>query len=379
MAGLYVHIPFCRRACHYCDFHFSTQLGGMSELMAAIEAEARLRAGELEGTPLHTIYLGGGTPSLLSIKDLSSIFRTFGQVFLLDSVHEITLEANPEDVTPGRLRQWRDLGINRLSVGIQTFHEATLTSLNRAHNSGQAHRALELLSKSDYPTWTADLMFALPSTTEGHWQADLSNLLAYEPSHLSVYGLTIEEKTALGKWQAQGKFEAASETRYADEFLAIRGALQAAGYEHYEISNYAKPRHRAQHNSGYWNAMDCLGLGPGAHGTIGAVRSINPSNNAFYLKALSSGQLPTEREALSPRDRANEWLLTRLRTAEGLDLVHFSAHFGLNLREHHGPAIGTLVAEDLLVDESQHLRLSESGLLVADSIIETLWLDSVSF
>ena len=325
MAGLYLHVPYCKQACTYCDFFFSTNQSTRGRFAQAVVTELELRAAELPSRTVETVYLGGGTPSLLSADELALVFNAIRQQLVVTPDAEITLEANPDDLVgpegAERMALWRSLGVNRLSLGIQSFDAAQLAWMHRAHTAEQAEAAVDRARGAGFTSLSVDLIYDLPGLSLTDWAATLDHVLAWQPEHISAYGLTIEPRTARAHAGRAGRIVPAPEGAFAEQFRLLHTRFSAAGYEHYEVSNLARPGHRARHNSSYWQGAAWLALGPSAHGSDGAhTRYHNLPQLHAYLEALELGQLPPhEREQLSPAQRQNEYLLTRLRTREGLE------------------------------------------------------------
>jgi oxygen-independent coproporphyrinogen III oxidase len=375
MAGLYLHIPFCKQACHYCDFHFSTNLQQLPSLIDCMQVELALRKDYLKGAPIETIYLGGGTPSLVPIPLLEKLVDRVFSLFPGKKI-EVTLEANPDDLHPNRLAAWKSMGIDRLSLGIQSFQEEILRAYNRAHNAEEAKKAIHLARSAGFEKFSIDLIYGYPHPNHALWEKDLDEALNLDPGHLSAYALTIEPKTALGNWASKGKFQPAEEEFVAQQFEWLLERSEQAGYKAYEISNFSKPGQEAIHNCNYWKGIPYLGIGPSAHSFDGTTRGYNPSNNPAYIKALSSQQVPLITETLEKEDRMNEEILTRLRTHWGLDTADFASRYSVDLLQVKEKSIDKLVGLGLLQTEGNILSLTRKGLLLADSISAELFLDS---
>jgi oxygen-independent coproporphyrinogen-3 oxidase len=368
-SGLYLHIPFCRKACHYCDFHFSTQLDRLDQMVEAIQRELEIRSRDWPFPKLHSVYLGGGTPSLLSGHQLEAIFATIHHHFNIGSEAEITLEANPDDMNLASLKSWKAIGINRLSIGLQTFQDERLKWLNRIHNTLQGREAVQLAREAGFKNVSLDLMYQFPDSTAEDLEADLSAMLSLEPEHISAYGLTLEPKTVFGNWQAKGKLSALDEESAVEQFHLVRNRLEASGYLGYEISNFGKPGHLAVHNRAYWFQRPYLGIGPGAHGFDGDKRYENKPNNAGYLKhLLEENMLFATEEILSPESRLNERILTRLRTIWGLSLTHTRSETGLDLEDLRFKEIQMFLEQGHLIKENNVLYLTYSGKILADHL-----------
>jgi oxygen-independent coproporphyrinogen-3 oxidase len=368
LAGIYIHIPFCRQACHYCNFHFATSLRYKNELIASLLKETVIRKDYLAGETVDTIYFGGGTPSLLDADEISSILDLVGKMFRIAGDVEVTLEANPDDITTEKLMAWKASGINRLSIGIQSFYEEDLTWMNRAHNARQAIDSLELARKY-FDNITVDLIYGTPQLTDEKWKHNVERVIAMEIPHLSCYALTVEPKTPLQKMISSQKAEDIDPGRQSDQFLLLMDWMENAGYDHYEISNFARPGRRSRHNSSYWQGKRYLGLGPSAHSFDGHSRQWNISNNKIYIDSLTNGLLSFEMEELTGTQQVNEYIMTSLRTMEGLSLDRIGQPGRQTLLEIAGKYIQT---GHLLVKEG-NLVLSKEGKLLADGIAAALF------
>lgn len=372
---LYLHIPFCKQACHYCDFHFSTSLGQKSALVDALCAEISLQKDYLPGKTLETIYFGGGTPSLLTENELGQIFAAIHTYFTVSPTAEITLEANPDDLTEDQLRMLHRY-VNRLSIGIQTFDEATLRWMNRAHTATEAETCVRLAREAGFANLSVDLIYGIPDRDKSLWHVDLHNVLALNVPHISAYALTIEPDTAFGRWQQTGKLPPADENVAAEQFDELRYALTGAGYEHYEISNLARPGHYARHNTAYWQRRPYLGIGPSAHSYNGTSRQYNIANNARYIADIGQGTLPATVEELTPADQVNEYLLTGLRTQWGCSLTELDVLFGTDFARAQARDLADLYASGWLIRHDDRLRLTDAGKLFADRVAATLFVDT---
>ncbi|HEY4935106.1 MAG TPA: radical SAM family heme chaperone HemW, partial [Puia sp.] len=298
MAGIYIHIPFCKQACNYCNFHFSTNLGLQNDFTAALLKEIELRIPYLNQETVETIYFGGGTPSLMPVSAIRDILDSVYRNFTISPDPEITLESNPDDMDPDRLEAWKKAGINRLSIGVQSFFEEDLNWMNRAHNAQQAIKAVQQVVSAGFDNFSMDLIYGLPGLTDEKWNENLRKAIFLNPTHISCYALTVEPKTALYKMIQLKKTDDVEPDKQASQFLFGIQELEAAGFEHYEISSFAKPGRRSRHNSAYWQSKKYLGLGPAAHSFDGYSRQWNISNNALYIKSLMAGQLNIESENL---------------------------------------------------------------------------------
>lgn len=382
---LYLHIPFCKQACHYCDFHFSTSLGQKSALVDALCAEIHLQQAYLPTPDLQTIYLGGGTPSLLTERELDQLFMAIHAQFTVASTAEITLEANPDDLTADKLRLLRRY-VNRLSIGIQTFDETALRWMNRAHTATEAEACVGLAREAGFANMSVDLIYGLPNRDASRWQYDLEKIRALDVPHLSAYALTIEPDTAFGRWQQKGEFPPVDEELAASQFEELTrllagtdGAGDASpgeaspGYEHYEISNFARPGQYARHNTAYWQRKPYLGIGPSAHSYNGHSRQYNIANNARYIADIRQGIVPAEMEVLTTADQVNEYLLTGLRTQWGCSLNELNTLLGMDFAHRQALDLKTLYASGWLVCEGDQLRLTNAGKLFADRVAATLF------
>lgn len=375
MAGLYIHIPFCKQACHYCDFHFSTNLHLMEVMMDSITVELKLRKDYLKGEAVDTVYFGGGTPSLVPAESLGKILDQIAQLFP-SRKQEVTLEANPDDLNPQALANWRSLGIDRLSLGIQSFQDQILKAYNRAHTSKEATQAIQLARAAGFEKFSIDLIYGYPHTDHQLWKLDLEEALRLDPGHLSAYSLTIEPKTTFGNWTKKGKFSPAEDEFVAQQFEWLQERCDKAGYLQYEISNFSRPNQVAIHNSNYWKRSPYLGIGPSAHSFDGSSRGFNPSSNASYTKALSAGALPFVLEQLTPTESINEEILTGLRTQWGLDTGSLADRYHLDILEIKKGPLSKLTELGMIHTLGKTLTLTRKGQLLADSIASDIFIDS---
>ena len=372
MAGIYIHIPFCRQACHYCNFHFSTSRGMENEFLNSLLAEIPLQQGFLENETVETVYFGGGTPSLLDAESLLKILRALRKNFSIHPSAEFTLEANPDDINRISLQTWKDAGINRLSIGIQSFYEEDLRWMNRAHTATQAINNLQLALEF-FPNITIDLIYGSPGLTDEKWASNVKRVIEMDIPHISCYALTVEPKTALENMIRTHKREPVNPEDQARQFIQLMEWLRAAGYDHYEISNFALPGKRSKHNSAYWEGKKYLGLGPSAHSYDGANRQWNIANNALYIQALKNGTVPFEQETLTPVQRLNEYIMTSLRTMEGMDLSIVAKLSDAGTADELRKLSERLIREGLMKEENSHLILTQEGKLFADGIAADLF------
>jgi oxygen-independent coproporphyrinogen-3 oxidase len=376
MAGLYLHVPFCKQACHYCDFHFSTSADFHPDLSRAMSAELKLQKDYLQGEVISTIYFGGGTPSLLHRRELEIIFEGIRSGYPLDGRQEITLEANPDDLTREKLAELKQLGINRLSIGIQSFDDSILKFLNRAHDSGEATRCLAAARTEGFNNISIDLIYAIPGQTQDRWKKNIEQALRLSPEHLSAYALTIEKKTTFGQWQKKGQLRPVTEEIAAEQFELLMDMMEDAGYEHYEISNFSRPGFHSRHNTSYWQQVHYLGIGPSAHSYDGESRQFNISNNSLYRKAIERNTVPFEREVLTRENRINEYLFTTLRTSWGCDLEKIKVNFQFDVLQENKAYLTVLLEKKLAWIENNTLTLTRSGKLVADQIAADLFVNT---
>lgn len=378
MAGLYLHIPFCKQACHYCDFHFSTALGRKPQVMEALLREMELRQDYLGGATLHTIYFGGGTPSLLSEAELLRLFEEIYRRFDVAADAEVTLEANPDDLTTAKLRELAASPVNRLSIGLQSFHEPHLRLMNRAHSAEESRRSVLAAQDAGLSNISIDLIYGVPNPDNSHaiWQHDLAEAVTLQVPHLSCYALTIEPQTVFGRRLKKGQFRPAPEDFVAQEFELLLDASRAAGFEQYEISNFAQPGRYSRHNSSYWQGTPYLGLGPSAHSFDGQSRQYTVASNAQYVQGvLERREVPATRETLSPTDRANEYLMTSLRTAQGCSLAYLR-QLGVDLASQRAEYLRQLQHDGWATVTPDLVRLTDRGKLLADQITLELFLEA---
>lgn len=345
----------------------------MDQLVTAIGTEIGLRKHFLQDQTIETVYFGGGTPSLLSEKHLGFLLDAIRGNFRLD-LKEVTLEANPDDLSEKNLNLWKSLGIDRLSLGIQSFQEEVLRFYNRAHSAKEALEAIALGRKSGFEKFSLDLIYGFPHDDHSVWKKDLAEALRQDPGHISAYSLTVEPKTALGKWAEKGRFQPAGEDFVAEQFEWMQEQCDKAGYVQYEISNFGKPGQFALHNANYWKGIPYLGLGPSAHSFDGKNRGANPSTNPGYLKALGSGKIPFEPEICTLEDQVNDRILTGLRTIWGLSPADLAGEFGIDLWQAKSAAIKKLESQGWLDWDGKTLSLTKRGMLLADSIAAELFI-----
>jgi oxygen-independent coproporphyrinogen-3 oxidase len=375
LAGIYVHIPFCRKACHYCNFHFSTTLKLKNGLVNALLKEIDLTPGK-EWAPVETVYFGGGTPSLLEPSELASILDRIRTSFQVIPGAEFTLEANPDDISASSAVAWRDLGFNRLSIGIQSFREQDLRWMNRAHNAEQARDAIETIMAAGFADHSIDLIYGVPGLDDAAWLENLERAIALHVPHISAYGLTVEPETALDKMIRLKKKEDVDADHQARQYMMAMDRLEQAGYEHYEISNWALPGRRSRHNSSYWQGIPYFGIGPSAHAYDGHARSWNIAHNQRYIQALEKGERPVTEEQLTPVQRFNETVMIALRTMEGIDLKALRAEWGDAVIDEMMRGAAAFLQEGQLLFVHDRLILTKTGKLFADGIAASLFRES---
>ncbi|UAY51710.1 radical SAM family heme chaperone HemW [Ferruginibacter albus] len=371
MSGIYIHIPFCKQACNYCNFHFSTSLKQKQAFIDALLKEIDLTSPYSCSEKIETIYLGGGTPSILDIDDITRIFEALNKKFLVTVNAEITLEANPDDITSNKLKDWKKAGINRLSVGIQSFFDEELKWMNRAHNANESLVCIDTIMEEGFTNFSIDLIYGSPLLSNDGWKRNVEIVIEKNIPHISCYALTVEPKTALDKLIATKKSLPTDSEKQAGQFLLLMNWMHAAGYEHYEISNFAKPGMRSKHNSSYWQGKNYYGFGPSAHSYNGKTRRWNIANNSFYIDSINKNIIPFEEEILSKTQQLNEYIMTSLRTIEGLDLNFVKDKFGEEAK--NKLQIASKKYESKLKFEDQQLILTNEGKLFADGIAADLF------
>lgn len=375
MTGLYIHIPFCATRCSYCDFYSQTNSALRSEYIQALIAEMSIRRTEVTDT-IGTLYFGGGTPSLLSPQEIGRIIEQVYKLFSFSSDVEITLEANPDDLNTGYVQELRTLPINRISMGAQSFHDEDLHFLNRRHNARQVYEAVDTCRKAGLTNLSIDLIYGLPRQTPARWQENISAVLALSPPHLSAYHLIYEEGTPLTRLLHAGKVREVNEEVSLEFFRMLREQLTRAGYEHYEISNFARAGYHSRHNSSYWQDTPYLGLGPSAHSFDGRrTRRCNPSDIRRYIVSMAAGKPLFTEEILTDNDRYNEVIMTRLRTARGLSPDQVGYLFGKESAERCIRTAAPFIRDGLLHEETDgRIRLTEKGIFLSDRIISEFFI-----
>lgn len=371
MAGIYIHIPFCKQACSYCNFHFSTALKRKAEIVSAICQEAKQRQTYLKGEPIETIYFGGGTPSLLTSEELKKLLNQLNRLFKFSDEVEITLEANPDDLSIKKLKALKEGGVNRLSIGVQSFHQLDLSFFNRSHNTEQAEKCILTAQDQGFDKLNIDLIFGSQTTSDEAWLENLEKLYALKIPHFSAYSLTLEEKTALNYLVKSSKAAKLDEEKNWRQYTLLLSTLEQHQYEQYELSNYGKKGTVSKHNSAYWFGHKYLGLGPSAHSFNGSSRQWNVSNNMKYLKAIMTNKNYFDFEALDEVDRYHEFLITRLRTKWGVSFEELKRRFSENIFNHFMKQL-VKIDDDLLVEDAEQLKLKATALFKSDEVVRTL-------
>ena len=375
MYSLYLHIPFCRQACHYCDFHFSTTLKRKPQLVNALCKELELRKTEAI-MPLQTVYLGGGTPSVLSFVELNVLFSTLHQNYSIAPDAEITIEVNPDDFTSHSelsLAQIKSLGINRLSVGVQSFFEEDLRLMNRVHTANQAIAFLEEATNL-FENITLDLIYGIPNMSNERWIKNIEKALSFGIPHLSAYALTVEHKTALYNFIKKGKIPPTNDLQAREQFYLLKELLESEGFIHYELSNFGKKGYFSRNNTAYWQQRKYMGIGPSAHSYNGTERYWNIPHNIKYIEQISKGILPQERELLSKKDLYNERIMTGLRIQKGISLSDIKKDFGSHYSNYLKKEALPYIEKGLLLLENDHILTSKEGLFLSDGIASDLFI-----
>jgi oxygen-independent coproporphyrinogen-3 oxidase len=374
MAGIYIHIPFCKQACHYCDFHFSTSLIYKDEMLAAIHKEILLQKSYLENQKIETIYFGGGTPSLLSADQISLLIAKIHETFEVINHPEITLEANPDDLGVEKLKDLRNTEVNRLSIGVQSFFDEDLKWMNRAHFAKEAESAIKRAQDFGLENITIDLIYGYPLLSDDKWKQNISKAIDFEIPHISSYSMTVEPQTALASFINKGKQKPMDDAQSANQFQILIEELISNGFEHYEISNFAKPNQYSKHNTNYWRGVNYLGVGPSAHSFNVETRQWNVANNAKYLAELLKDKIPFEIEKLSLENKYNEYIMTSLRTQWGVDLIKIEQDFSERQKKNLLACAEEYLDKDWLALADEKLILTMNGKLYADKIASELFI-----
>jgi len=373
MSGIYIHIPFCRKACHYCNFHFSTQIQHLDAFVDALIKEIALQENYLN-SPIETLYFGGGTPSLLQQAHLDKIVNALHKHFNLSDLKEFTLEANPDDISIEKTKYWKTAGVNRLSIGIQSFQQEALNWMNRAHTTKQSFLAIEIAKAAGLHNISTDLIYGTPHLSDEALLKDIEILNEYQVPHISCYALTVEKKTALHSLIQKKKIENVDTEKQARHFELVVDTLSKNGYAHYEISNFAKPGHRSKHNTNYWKGIPYLGLGPSAHSYNMSTRQWNISNNQLYIQSIQEGNVPFEIEVLEEATRYNEFMMISLRLLEGVDMEKVNAIFGAAYLKHTQNIMEALQKEGKLIYTDKGFAIAKQARFLADGIASAFFI-----
>ena len=373
MAGIYIHIPFCKQACHYCDFHFSTNLRKKQDMVSALQKELLLRKDELKNEEVQTIYFGGGTPSVLEIGEINEIIKTVDENYRVIKHPEITLEANPDDLSIKKIKELSDSPINRLSIGVQSFFDQDLKLMNRAHDAKEADLCLNE-AKKYFDNISIDLIYGIPGMTNARWEENINKALSYELPHISSYALTVETKTALKAFIDKGIIPNVDDEVAEEQFNILCTLLEKEGFINYEISNFGKEGYFSKNNTAYWKGKKYIGIGPSAHSYDGTKRAWNINNNSKYIRSIKENILPLEEEVLSKTDRYNEYVMTALRTIWGVSLDKIRNEFGTGYYEYLLDQSDKYIKEKLLVTEGDKLSVTKKGKFLCDGIASDLFM-----
>lgn len=377
MSGIYIHIPFCKQSCYYCDFHFSTSFKKKDLMIEAIINELKMRKGEFKNTTVETIYFGGGTPSLLSLDELNQIMAAVYKFYKVSSAPEITLEANPDDLTKEKIKQLAASPINRLSIGIQSFFEEDLKLMNRAHNAEEAKACLDE-TLNHFENISIDLIYGIPGMSNERWMQNIETALQFNIPHISSYALTVEPKTALSKFISKGIIENVDDDMAQAQFFILLEKLNDADFIHYELSNFGKAGFFSKNNSAYWQGKSYLGIGPSAHSFNGKQRSWNIRNNSIYINSIQNNTLPNEIETLTKIDAYNEYIMTGLRTIWGVSLAKVETDFGESYKKYLLQQAQKHIVEHLLYLDDDKLRVTKNGKFLSDGIASDLFMLNLS-
>lgn len=377
MAGIYLHIPFCKQACHYCDFHFSTSLKYKDEMVKALRTELSLQKQYLSGQTIETIYFGGGTPSLLIGEEIESLIDHIADLYPVSSDAEITLEANPDDLDLQNIRKLRTSNVNRFSIGIQSFFQEDLRWMNRAHTATEAEGSVKRLQDAGFENITLDLIYGYPLLTAEKWKANIQTVKDLHVPHISAYSMTVETKTALASLIRKGLQKPMNESQSAEQFLLLLESLTEAGFEQYEISNFALNGMHSKHNSNYWKGISYVGIGPSAHSFNGKTRQWNIANNAKYMESIHKKVVPAEEEILTEVNRLNEYIMTSLRTMWGMDLNKIQQEFNSDYRKKIEETIEEFINKEHINEQEGIVTLTTEGKLFADKIASDLFVEEL--
>ena len=377
MSGIYIHIPFCKQACHYCDFHFSTSLSKKRPMLLALEQELLLRKEELKNEKIETIYFGGGTPSVLQTAEIEHLVEAVYRNYKVIETPEITLEANPDDLSVTKIKELSDSSINRLSIGIQSFFDQDLKLMNRAHNANEAHTCIAE-AKKYFNNISIDLIYGIPGMTNARWEENIAQALSYSLPHISSYALTVEPKTALKAFIEKGVIPDVDDEIAQQQFYLLLDLLEGEGYQNYEISNFEKEGYFSKNNTAYWQGKKYLGIGPSAHSYNGIRRGWNISNNSKYIKSINQKLLPLEEETLTKTDRYNEYVMTGLRTIWGISLYKIQTEFGNSYYEYLLQQSDKYIKEEMLSVDGDKIYVTKKGKFLCDGIASDLFMIKLS-
>lgn len=372
MAGIYIHIPFCKKRCNYCDFYSTTDINLRTELTEAIVKEIDLRSNYLPGNIIHTIYFGGGTPSLMQYDDFKKIFDAICSHHAIDKDTEITLEVNPDDLSTEYLSDLKKLPFNRISIGIQSFENNDLKMINRRHSGTEAINAIENLRNAGFDNISIDLIYGLPGQSLSDWEKQLDIALQIRPPHISAYGLTYEEDTVLWKLREANKVSVVDDDTMVKMYELLRDKTKLHGYEAYEISNFSLPGFHSRHNSSYWQQKPYIGIGPSAHSYNGVSRQWNINSLTGYIQTILQGEVPAEIEELSLYDHYNDYIMVALRTSEGLNIKYIEDKFGIELKDYCLQNIKTFIETERIDCSGDFFRLNFDGLIISNHIISEI-------
>jgi oxygen-independent coproporphyrinogen-3 oxidase len=372
MAGIYIHIPFCKQACHYCDFHFSTSLANRVELLKALMQEIRLQKDFLNGQTIETIYFGGGTPSLLSGEEINRVMNEITHIHQVSRDAEITLEANPDDLDLAKLKLLKQTPVNRFSIGIQSFFDDDLTWMNRAHRASEAEGSVKRAQDAGFENITIDLIYGYPLLTDQKWRQNLARVFELEVPHVSCYAMTVEPRTALASFIRNKKQPPINDEQSSEQFVQLMDAMETQGFEHYEISNFCLPGHYSRHNTSYWKGIKYVGIGPSAHSYDGEKRQWNIANNPKYIQEILKNKIPSETELLTEENRLNEYIMTSLRTQWGLHLEHLNS-IARGAAESLLKEAEKFREKHWIIQKEQTIYLTKAGKLYADHIASELF------
>jgi len=372
LPGIYIHVPFCRQACRYCDFYFTVSLKYKEDYIEALKKEIELRSAYVESREIDTIYFGGGTPSVLSVGQIQDILDMLLKKFSISPDVEFTLEANPDDLTKAYLKKLKQIGVNRLSVGVQSFHQDELSLMRRSHTEAQAQTCIQNAANAGFSNINLDLIYGVPGLTMKKWEENVRTVMQLPVVHISAYHLSYEEGTVFDHWRKKGKLFEVEETISIAQFQLLKEITADNGFEHYEISNFAKEGKLSRHNTAYWESKEYLGLGPSAHSFNGTERSWNVSSVKKYIDKIRDGEDFLEREVLKPKDRFNDYLIVSLRTKRGVDMNYIKSEFGESRAVMFLKSAEKFMSEGVMIEEGERMRIDDESWIRADMIIREM-------